>query len=194
MDVRIDDLNKSKRWFTADLHLGDPRLNLYARDLIAKNSDESDKIIIDNYNNVVGDNDIVYFLGDIVYDVSKIELLNKLKGRKILIKGNYDDKIDNKILYKYFESIYDNLVITINGENVYLNHYPEKCSTEMINICGHIHGLWRVQRNTVNVGVDAWHMMPISEEMIIFYFNAIRKFYDINVFAGELECNLKYEK
>jgi calcineurin-like phosphoesterase family protein len=193
MEVRLDD-TKTKRWFTSDLHLGDSRLNLYGRDLIAKSSSEIDEMIISNYNDMVGDNDIVYFIGDIVYDEKQIELLNRFKGRKILIKGNYDDKIDNKILSKYFESVYDNLTIVINGENIYLNHYPEKCSEEMFNITGHIHGNWRVQRNSINVGVDAWHMKPLSEDMIIFYIEAIRKYYDINVFAGELYCNLKFKK
>jgi len=59
----------------------------------------------------------------------------------------------------------------------------------MFNICGHIHGLWKVQRNMINVGVDAWHFIPVSEEQIIFYMNGIKKHYDANVFAGELEPN-----
>jgi len=38
-----------------------------------------------------------------------------------------------------------------------------------------------------------WHFQPVSDEMILWQMNGIRKFYDQNVFAGELDCNLKYK-
>ena len=72
-----------------------------------------------------------------------------------------------------------------------VNHYPEHGSKEMFNIVGHIHGLWRVQWNMINVSTDAWNYTPVSEDTIKFCMNAIDKFYDINVFAGELDINKK---
>lgn len=179
------------KYFLSDTHFGDPRLNLYNRELIASSPEEVDNLIISNYNKLVADSDTVYFLGDIAYNPEKISLINNLKGYKILIKGNYDDKIDDSILKTYFNEVYsENLIIEIGGEKFHLNHYPSKCVDTMANLTGHIHGLWKVQRNMINVGVDAWHMMPINEEMITFVYNAIRKYYDENVFAGELNANL----
>ncbi len=55
-----------------------------------------------NYNRVVGDDDEVYFLGDIAYNRKKIKdgslkgrqvgnILHRLKGRKYLVIGNHDE-------------------------------------------------------------------------------------------------------
>lgn len=76
-------------------------------------------------------------------------------------------------------------------EEMYLNHYPENGKCEVFNIVGHVHDFWKVQRNMLNVSTDSWHFTPITEEKVAFQINGIRKFYDINVFAGELEANLK---
>jgi calcineurin-like phosphoesterase family protein len=187
------ELNK-KRWFTSDLHFGDSRLNLYSRDIVATTSDEIDELIIKNYNEVVGPDDIVYFLGDIIFDPAKLDIVSRLTGYKILIKGNYDENINDDLLKKYFDEVYDTLVIKINDADVFLNHYPTKCVDDMFNITGHIHALWRVQRNALNVGTDAWHFFPISEDTVKFYINGIKNYYDKNVFAGELESNLKHIK
>lgn len=180
------------KYFTSDLHLGDPRLNLYGRDLIANDSNEINELIINNWNEIIQEDDIVYMLGDICYDANVIDKLNHLKGYKILIKGNYDDKIQPSILNKYFDEIHDELLITLETENIYLNHYPTNAKLNIFNIVGHIHGTWKVQRNMINVGVDAWHFKPVSEEMILWQINGIRKYYDENVFAGELWSNLFY--
>jgi hypothetical protein len=47
---------------------------------------------------------------------------------------------------------------------LHLNHYPINGVKDHLNIVGHIHSLWKVQRNM------------------------------INVFAGELDCNMVYAK
>jgi hypothetical protein len=46
----------------------------------------------------------------------------------------------------------------------------------------------------VNVGVDAWHFTPVSEDLIKFQMGGIRNHYDQNVFAGELISNIKNRK
>lgn len=181
-------------WFTSDLHFGDERLNLYSRDLIAKNSYEIDTLIVNNWNSLVDNNDTVYMLGDICYDISKLNILTQLNGKKILIKGNYDEQIPDEAWLEYVTEICDDKIIRIGDEQVYLNHYPTNGKSSMFNIVGHIHGTWKVQRNMINVGVDAWHFYPLSMERIKFKMNGIRKFYDANVFAGELECNTDYIK
>jgi calcineurin-like phosphoesterase family protein len=187
------ELNQSI-WFTSDLHIGDSRLNLYGRDVVVRTTEDMDRMIIDNYNRKVREHDLVYFLGDIIYDSKYISLLKELKGTKILIKGNYDDNYTDDMLLKYFDEVHESLTIELNGISLFLNHYPTRCKSEMFNICGHIHGAWRFQRNMINVGTDAWCYYPISSEQILFYMNAIHKYYDSNVFAGELSANLSYKK
>lgn len=192
--------NKTKImiYFTSDTHFGDDRLNLYGRDLVCKTSQEMDELIINNWNEVVTSEDTVYHLGDVAMNEAALECVSKLNGKKILIKGNYDEKISDDILLKYFDEVYTNKIISYGSslpqKLLFLNHYPVKGDDMMFNIVGHIHGLWKVQRNMVNVGCDAWHFKPISLDLVMFSINGINKFYDANVFAGELECNLKFKK
>lgn len=185
-----------KRFFISDTHFNDDRLNLYGRDLLFKTKEEVNYNIVNNWNKIVKPTDLVIHLGDIAMNEDGLNLLNKCNGRKILIKGNYDESetskfdISDELLLRYFDEVLVEKTIIIGGEPVYLNHFPEKGKSDYFNLVGHIHGLWKVQRNMINVGCDAWNYQPISEDTIIFFMNAIRKYYDINVFAGELDCNL----
>ena len=63
-----------------------------------KNVNEMNQIIIDNWNDKVGENDIVYHLGDIALYFTKpqrdayqaiLEVLLQLHGHLILVKGNH---------------------------------------------------------------------------------------------------------
>ena len=130
-----------------------------------------------------------------------------------LIAGNYDiDKLDK--LKQYFDYIWENGGITHLHDNqfgydyvkVYMNHYPISCKHNIIEyaemmtntgtaygnhpisfaLTGHIHGLWKVQEKMINVGVDAWHFKPVSEEEIMFCWNAMHRFYDENVFPYKI--------
>lgn len=190
-----------KKFFTSDIHFDDNRLNLFGREVCFKTSEEFDKQIIKNWNEVVGENDKVYYLGDVALSLKGLENIKKCNGIKILVKGNYDEKesakyeISDDILLKYFNKVYKSGFIKIDGERIYLNHFPNKGKKDCFNIVGHIHEKWKVQRNMINVGIDAWHFYPVSEEQIKFTINAIRNHFDNNVFAGELKCNtdFKYE-
>jgi len=189
---------QGRDWFTADLHFDDDRLNLYGRDLVFKSKEEYAKNIIKNFNNVIMPNDNLYIVGDVSFTPEGFEYLNRLNCGKFLIKGNYDDSsktakfpITDDFLRKYFHGIYDDLYKNLcMKEDVYINHYPTNGKGDIFNIVGHIHGTWKVQRNMINVGVDAWHFRPVSDKMILWQINGIRNHYDQNVFAGELSCNL----
>jgi len=195
---------KRKRFFVSDLHFQDDRLNLYARDLMFENSTEVDKYIIKMWNKTIGENDLVIVVGDVSMTKDGLDNLKKLNGEKWLVKGNYDISIENggtakyeisdEILSKHFTKISDNLYVDIDGESVYINHFPTNAKSDIFNIVGHIHGTWKVQRNMVNVGVDAWHFTPVSEDLIKFQMNGIRVHYDQNVYAGELNANIQHRK
>lgn len=184
-----------KKFFTSDIHFDDERLNLFGRDIVFKTSKEFDNQIIENWNKTVEKDDLVYFLGDASLSKKGLENFSKLNGRKIIIKGNYDEKdtakyeVSDEELSKYFDKVLKSGFIKINGEKIYLNHYPTNGKADCFNIVGHIHGTWKVQRNMINVGIDAWHFFPVSEDQIKFQINGIRNHYDENVFAGELKCN-----
>ena len=67
--------------------------------------EEMDEHMIECWNNVVGNNDLVYHCGDITMHERYLPILNRLKGRKILIRGNHD-LASTKTLLKYFEEVY----------------------------------------------------------------------------------------
>jgi calcineurin-like phosphoesterase family protein len=193
--------NKRKTFFTSDLHFGDDRLNLYGRDLLFKSSKEVDEHIVKRWNEFVDPKDLVIVVGDVSVTRDGFDNLLKCNGEKWLIKGNYDIEIkdggtakyeiNDKMLSKYFSKILDSVEVEIGDEKVFVNHFPTKTKKEQFNICGHIHGLWKVQRNAINVGVDAWHFTPVSEDLIKFQMGGIKNHYDQNVYAGELVSNIE---
>ena len=184
---------KNNIYFVSDTHWDDERFDIMQRPFF-KNIDEQIDHIKTKWNQTIPQNSIVYYLGDMFVHDFDGDLLNSLNGHKILVKGNYDTLTDEEYS-PYFTKIEDSVllkVITRDEELIlYLNHYPEKGKKEYFNIVGHIHSTWKIQRNMINVGVDAWHFYPVSLKEILFNINAIKKYYDINVFAGELEVNKK---
>ena len=195
---------KKKIFFTSDLHFQDERLNLYGRDLMFNNASEVDSYIVDKWNKVVGKDDLTIVVGDISMTMEGLETMERLNGEKWIVKGNYDTstihggtakyEITDDILSKYFTKVVDELEMQLGDEIVYINHYPVNAKKDYMNICGHIHGLFKVQRNTLNIGCDAWHFSPVSEEIVKFHLNGIRNHYDDNVFAGELVSNIAHRK
>lgn len=182
-------------YFTADWHLGDPRIgidekpNLFYRPFTSI-SEQNDAILSGFFNSDFKDGDTLWHLGDVLYDFKCHWLLNSLKtefpnSKFNLIVGNYDEN-HIPLLKKYFDRVMDCIELNLGGNLVYLNHYPINCQKNMggcdFAITGHIHGLWKVQPNMINVGVDAWHFRPVSETEILFCWNTMKNFYDENVF------------
>lgn len=177
------------KYFTSDWHLNETRIgdfNPFFRPF--KSVQEQNDTIIRNLNDIVQPNDELYHLGDVAVDEEGVRLLELVKCQnRILIIGNYDeDKLN--LLAKYFGDIKEEMDLRVGNIDCYLNHYPVNGIPDKFNITGHIHGLWKVKPNMVNVGTDAWHFRPVSEKDILFIYNAIKNHYDDNVFVG---CNTK---
>jgi calcineurin-like phosphoesterase family protein len=101
--------------------------------------------IIRNYNMTVNKQDIVYWLGDVMYGATKDKvrhILNILRGRKFLILGNHDRGHSvNWWLSCGFERVYEHPVY--DAENfIMLSHEPlEEFGNRppIMNYHGHIH-------------------------------------------------------
>lgn len=171
-------------FFTSDTHFGSERvMNLSRRPFVSVR--EMDNALILNWNNEVASNDVVYHLGDF----GDLNIRQYLHGKIHLILGNYEtDAIkENAALEqqfkKYFARVLPHDVLTLkNGESVYLTHKPSECKSDMFNLFGHIHGLRKVGKNGLNVGVDANYFRPVSEDDVLFFKNAILNHYDNEVF------------
>lgn len=157
-------------WFTADTHFHHKRiLELCKRPF--KDIDHMDEVLIANWNNRVHPNDIVFHLGDFGffrYKPDWKELLARLNGTKIILKGNHDDQVLTCI-----KSIHLHLA----GKDLLLVHRPEDTSYGFdLCLVGHVHSNWRFQTldfdklgkwDACNVGVDVWNWKPISIQEIL---------------------------
>ena len=121
-------------FFIADTHFWSENI-LHYENRPFKSVNEIDETIVSNWNNVVWENDIVRYLWDI-WDVS---LVNKLNGKKFLVKWNHDTK-DNEYYRKlWFIEVYDMPVIFQNFW--ILSHEPLYVNKNMpyANIFAHVH-------------------------------------------------------
>lgn len=135
-----------------------------------KSSEEMDEIIIQNWNNVVKDQDTIYHLGDVYFSNSS-NFQYRLKGRKRLILGNHDNGKD-QTLHKMFEKIsvwrmFPEFKILLTHvpvfEDTILNH-PKL----LLNVHGHIHEKVIDKPHYRNVSVEQIDYTPINiEELII---------------------------
>jgi calcineurin-like phosphoesterase family protein len=160
-------------WFTSDTHFGSKRTLEFSQRPF-KTVEDMDTKLIENWNSVVSDNDLVYHLGDFgVYDLRK-----QLNGDVALIAGNYDTNVP-KGLFKWVTH-YDKL--RFDNIEIYMNHFPSLHKKGAFNLFGHVHKLCMVKRYGLNVGVDCHNFYPISLETVLFYKNAIENHYDKEVF------------
>lgn len=174
-------------FFTSDHHFDETRItpdfNPFFRPF--KSVREQNEVMIRLINDMVGEDDELFHIGDVAVTVEGIALMDHVHCKnKTLILGNYDvDKPEKmEALKTRFSRIEESLCMELPEVTLHLNHYPIKAVPHMFNIVGHIHGLWKVQPNMVNVGVDAWHFRPVRLDTILFIKNAIENHYDKNVF------------
>lgn len=130
-----------KIFFIADTHFGHEAI-IHYENRPFENIDEMTAALINNWNNVVSDEDTVFLLGDFsAYDKdANISICNRLNGHKKLIIGNHDTENEKYYYDCGFESvskypiIYDNFWI--------LSHEPMYINSNMpyANIFGHVHG------------------------------------------------------
>lgn len=192
------------RFFTADTHFSiNDYKGVIKRDFrpFKTNSAMNNKII-KIWNKQAGKNDVIYHLGDFanynsfdeVSYKSCLKLVKKIKAKVILICGNNEERIINKVydgdfnkfkkdlLELGFYDVYlDGLQIEIDGKPVYLVHRPSRHKEGMENLFGHIHNCVFVKKYGFNVGIDCHYLSMFTENEIVDMFGR-RKIYDENVY------------
>ena len=101
--------------------------------------EEHDEHIIERWNSVVGEFDRVYHLGDVVINRKALATLERLNGKKVLIKGNHDI-FKLKDYVKHFDDIRAYKVMPKEG--IILSHipiHPACLARWKVNIHGHLH-------------------------------------------------------
>lgn len=91
-DVKPIKLDSSKQriFFTSDLHFGHQNIIRFCN-RPWKTTDEMEEALIENWNSVVTDDDIVFDLGDFAFAPNSKwkEILGELNGQHHLIVGNH---------------------------------------------------------------------------------------------------------
>ena len=128
-------------YFISDLHLGHKNvLQFDSRPFFTL--EEMHEAIIRNWNQTVTDKDTVYLLGDVAWnDDIGYEIVKQLHGKKILVLGNHDNRIDRT--RGLFEKVTQMAEIKVNGEFVVLSHYPmavwNRSFYGSVHLYGHVH-------------------------------------------------------
>lgn len=153
-------------YFIADTHFGESNIIKYEKRPFASVTDMNNQII-DNWNKIVNNDDIVFHLGDVGTNLEPIKHLN---GIKYLIRGNHDTK-GNDIYKKYgFEKVYDYSIIykdfwMLSHKPLYMNE-----SMPYVNIFGHVHNnpIYKTySKNHYCVSVERINYSPISFDDIL---------------------------
>jgi len=139
--------------------------------------EEMNEYMVDCHNRVVKPTDKVYFLGDISMSRNSkgLEILGRMTGEKILIKGNHDLCTANQYL-KYFKDVrgshqFEGMILT------HIPIHPESLARWGLNVHGHLHSnrvVLHDQAGSVlgpdlryfNVSMEQINYTPISLEEI----------------------------
>lgn len=170
--------------FYSDPHFGHTNILEYANRPFS-DTKEMEEVFIERYNDHVDQNDVVLWCGDCSYRLQELpEILSRMNGRKILIRGNHD-KAAGYMAKLGFDLVMDELVLHIGNRTCRVSHYPyfgansfggrvdtrypdrrpKKHKGEVL-IHGHSHSQKRRDGNMIHVGVDAWDYRPASFEEV----------------------------
>lgn len=132
-------------YFISDTHFNHKNIMRFC-DRPFATLEEMEKQMIELWNNIVKEDELVFILGDVIFGGSEIyeRILPQLNGRKWLILGNHDYINIKQGFKKYFEKILNKAFITIDGVPIILNHEPLLCFTGQDNckrwqLFGHVH-------------------------------------------------------
>ncbi len=161
-------------FFTADTHIADPNiLRMRAFSSIA----DHDEAVIGRWNARIGPGDDVWHLGDVFGGIGRdrcAALFARLNGVKRLVIGNHDS---NRVLQLPWASEpveTARLVLrTAAGAEVrlFLSHYPMRSWPGLWrgtrHLHGHTHATLPGNRQSCDVGVDAFGYAPASLDEVV---------------------------
>ena len=171
----------SKIYLSSDFHFCHDREFIY-KPRGFNTIEEMNRAIIENWNNVVTEDDDGYILGDIMLKDNEVgaELLCQLHGRLHIVLGNHDTTTREQI---YRESpnvveVAEAIKIKYNKHHFFMCHYPtmtgnleKEALTQMtLNLHGHTHSKEHFYNDIpymYNVAVDAHRCKPVLIDKVI---------------------------
>jgi calcineurin-like phosphoesterase family protein len=188
MKIKIDVSDNKNVFFISDFHLFHKNvIGFDNRPFLNKNNEPDvllmNRTIIDNWNNTVNHNDIVFYLGDLIFGRKEWanQVIFALNGSIHYIMGNHD-KYNDIVSYKRFESVNDYVDLNIVNDKEYINlhfvlmHYPiyswNRAHHGSFMIHGHCHmklsdGEFHKNKRIFDVGCNGWDYTPVSYKKIV---------------------------
>lgn len=156
-------------YMTSDWHLGHRAIAKHREGV--NSVDHNTHILVTNYKAVVTKRDVVWFLGDILFEEQYLEVIADLPGTKHLVLGNHctDRKVTTKQLVEVFDSVHG----LVKYKEAWLSHAPiHPCELRgRLNIHGHMHQQTVGDERYVNVCVEHTGMTPIKYQKILNKYN-----------------------
>ncbi len=160
-------------FFISDTHFGHSNILTFKRKdgspvRSFSSVEEMDETIIENWNKVVRPVDKIYHLGDVVIARRNLQILERLNGKKRLVRGNHDI-FKTKDYLKYFDEIYG--VRVFPEWKIICSHIPVHTSQMeyrfKLNVHGHLHEKTLDDNRYLNVSCERINFTPISIEEIL---------------------------
>lgn len=159
-------MQEDKIFFTSDLHFMHGNILRYGRGEHFESLQQMNEGLVKAWNNTVGENDLVFDLGDISIGSTArtLEYLSQLNGYIVHLKGNHNTLEEyekfNEVLGEK-QVFLETPVLTqeFNGQTVVMCHYPfavwDRQHYGSWNLHGHTHGsLPDTGNKRLDVGVD----------------------------------------
>jgi calcineurin-like phosphoesterase family protein len=155
-------------FFIGDTHIGHQNiLKFEPENRPFETIDEHDQILCNNWNSVIGPDDIVWHLGDVFFgsDERVKTYLQQLNGHKYLVMGNHDRIVpgNKEVLLQFFEKIYG-VAYYKDGILSHIPIHPAQLESRFkFNIHGHMHSHNIQDDRYYNVSCEQIGLTPISE-------------------------------
>ena len=170
-------------WFTSDTHFYHDQDFLY-KPRGFNNTLEMNEAIVERWNSVVKPEDTVYHLGDVLLGHYDVNILKRLNGHILFIRGNHDtdrkigditstDNLGTRVFLNTSE------LIKFGKLSLFLCHYPvmtanfddKHFNQHVISLHGHTHqkSNWLFADNPFiyHVGLDSHDCYPVNIETIV---------------------------
>ena len=169
-------------FFYSDPHFGHTKIIEYSGRPFSSVYAMNDGLVA-RYNSLVGPDDLVLWLGDCFFLSVKAatDLLGRLNGRKVLVRGNHDRGRES-MLQMGFTEVHDSLRFELGGVRFNACHFPylqpdakdQRFASRrpvredgVVLVHGHSHSPLRAGAGSVHVGVDAWGFYPVPADAVV---------------------------